>query len=71
MAMKKKLAKSREPLATTHRSETEKDDIFGFMKGKFDIVGDILSPIWEPVPATKKAAGSGRRRPSATKPRSK
>ncbi len=23
----------------------EKDDLFGFMKGKFEIVGDIMSPV--------------------------
>ncbi len=35
------------------RRETEQDDIFGFMAGKFEIVGDIESPLedwkyWDP-----------------------
>jgi hypothetical protein len=25
--------------------EQENDDVFGFMKGKFEIVGDIVSPV--------------------------
>jgi len=43
-----------EPLIVTKRGkpvvkvvpvESEKDDIFGFMADKFDIVGDIESPV--------------------------
>ena len=43
-----------EPVVVTKRGkpvvkvvpvESEKDDIFGFMAGKFEIVGDIESPV--------------------------
>lgn len=37
-----------------HVQRKKQDDIFGFMKGKFEIVGDIESPLedwnyWDPA----------------------
>jgi prevent-host-death family protein len=49
-----RVQKTGEPVIVTKRGkpvvkvipiETENDDIFGFMKGKFEIVGDIVSPV--------------------------
>ena len=49
-----RVQKTGEPVIVTKRGkpvgkvipiEQENDDIFGFMKGKFEIVGDIVSPV--------------------------
>ncbi len=49
-----KVKKTGEPVVVTKRGvpvvkvvpvESEKDDLFGFMAGKFTIVGDIESPV--------------------------
>jgi prevent-host-death family protein len=49
-----KVKKTGEPVVVTKRGvpvvkivpvESEKDDIFGFMAGKFTITGDIESPV--------------------------
>ena len=32
-------------ISNEDRPKEKKDDLFGFMKGKFEIVGDIESPI--------------------------
>ena len=39
------VTKRGKPVVKVVPAETKKDDIFGFMKGKFEIVGDIVSPI--------------------------
>ncbi|MHB8500112.1 MAG: hypothetical protein ACYDCG_14345 [Candidatus Acidiferrales bacterium] len=50
-----KSKKARRPAALKTRGvKRKKDDIFGFMAGKFEIVGDIESPIedwkyWDPA----------------------
>jgi prevent-host-death family protein len=41
------VTKRGKPVVKIVPAETEKDSIFGFMAGKFDIIGDIESP---PVP---------------------
>ena len=50
------VTKRGKPVVKIVPAETKKDDIFGFMKGKFEIVGDIVSPItpledWEALKA--------------------
>jgi len=47
-------------------ADSKKDDLFGFMAGKFKITGDIESPVW---PQKKRDFSS--RRSSRTKPRAK
>jgi prevent-host-death family protein len=39
------VTKRGKPVVKVVRAEPEKDDLFGFMKGKFEIVGDIVSPV--------------------------
>jgi hypothetical protein len=52
---RKKHTKGRRRSATkTKRIKRNKDDLFGFMAGQFEIVGDIESPIpdwahWRPA----------------------
>lgn len=52
--------KTRRAVALKGGSSTrKKDDIFGFMKGRFEIVGDIVSPIedwkyWDPAKELEK-----------------
>ena len=57
LAVMKQVQATGEPVIVTRRGEpvklvpvkTEKDDIFGFLKGKAKIIGDIEFPIpdWE------------------------
>jgi prevent-host-death family protein len=45
------------PMIKVVSAEPENDDIFGFMRGKGKIVGDITSPIpveWKVLKGTKK-----------------
>lgn len=42
------ITKRGKPVAKLVPVEKEKDDIFGFMKGKITILGDIVSPILTP-----------------------
>jgi prevent-host-death family protein len=42
------ITKRGKPVAKLVPVEKEKDDIFGFMKGKGKITGDIVSPILTP-----------------------
>jgi prevent-host-death family protein len=42
------ITKRGKPVAKLVPIEQEKDDIFGFLKGKGKIVGDIVSPIISP-----------------------
>jgi prevent-host-death family protein len=45
------------PVVKVVSAEPENDDIFGFMRGKGKIVGDITSPIpveWKVLKGTKK-----------------
>ena len=42
------ITKRGKPVAKLVPIEKEKDDIFGFMKGKITIHGDIVSPIISP-----------------------
>ena len=42
------ITKRGKPVAKLVPVEKEKDDIFGFLKGKGKIVGDIVSPIISP-----------------------
>jgi len=39
------VTKRGKPVVKVIPAEPEKDDIFGFMAGKFTIVGDIESPV--------------------------
>ena len=39
------VTKRGKPVVKVVPAEQEKDDLFGFMKGKFEIVGDIVSPV--------------------------
>jgi prevent-host-death family protein len=39
------VTKRGKPVVKVIPIEQENDDIFGFMKGKFEIVGDIVSPV--------------------------
>ncbi|HLK04272.1 MAG TPA: type II toxin-antitoxin system prevent-host-death family antitoxin [Candidatus Acidoferrum sp.] len=39
------VTKRGKPVVKVIPVEQENDDIFGFMKGKFEIVGDIVSPV--------------------------
>jgi prevent-host-death family protein len=39
------VTKRGKPVVKVVPVESEKDDIFGFMKGEFKIVGDIESPV--------------------------
>ncbi len=57
LAIMDEVASKREPVVITKRGKPvaklvplskEKDDIFGFMKGKITILGDIVSPILTP-----------------------
>ena len=41
-------AKRGKPVAKLVPVEKEKDDIFGFLKGKGKITGDVVSPILTP-----------------------
>jgi prevent-host-death family protein len=34
------------PVVTVVPMKSKKDDLFGFMSGKFRIAGDIESPVW-------------------------
>ena len=43
--MKKKATHRGRPAVKSKRAESVKDDIFGFMRGEFEFVGDIESPI--------------------------
>jgi prevent-host-death family protein len=38
------ITKRGKPVAKLMPVEEEKDDIFGFMKGKIEILGDVVSP---------------------------
>lgn len=40
------VTKRGKPVVKVVPVETEKDDLFGFMAGKFKITGDIESPVW-------------------------
>jgi prevent-host-death family protein len=42
------ITKRGKPVAKLVPVEKEKDDIFGFMKGKGRILGDVVSPIISP-----------------------
>lgn len=57
LAIMDEVASKREPVIITKRGkpvaklvpvEKEKDDIFGFFKGKGKILGDIVSPAFSP-----------------------
>ena len=57
LAIMDEVASKREPVIITKRGnpvaklvpvEKEKDDIFGFLKGKGKVLGDIVSPILTP-----------------------
>jgi prevent-host-death family protein len=39
------ITKRGKPIAKLAPAETDADDIFGFMKGKISILGDIVSPL--------------------------
>jgi prevent-host-death family protein len=39
------ITKRGKPVAKLVPVEKEKDDIFGFMKGKLTVLGDVVSPI--------------------------
>jgi len=39
------VTKRGKPVVKVIPATTENDDLFGFMRGKFEIVGDILSPV--------------------------
>ena len=42
------ITKRGKPVAKLVPVEKEKDDIFGFLKGKIEVKGDIVSPILTP-----------------------
>jgi prevent-host-death family protein len=42
------ITKRGKPVAKLVPVETEKDDIFNFMKGKGSIVGDVVAPAFTP-----------------------
>jgi prevent-host-death family protein len=42
------VTKRGKPVVKVIPAEPEKDDLFGFMAGEFDIVGDIVSPVVSP-----------------------
>ena len=42
------ITKRGKPVAKLVPIETEKDEIFGFLKGKGKILGDVVSPILSP-----------------------
>jgi prevent-host-death family protein len=39
------VTKRGKPVVKVVPAKPEKDDLFGFMKGEFEIVGDIMSPV--------------------------
>ena len=39
------VTKRGKPVVRVVPARPEKDDLFGFMKGEFEIVGDIISPV--------------------------
>jgi prevent-host-death family protein len=39
------VTKRGKPVVKIVPAKPEKDDLFGFMQGEFDIVGDIMSPV--------------------------
>jgi prevent-host-death family protein len=39
------VTKRGKPVVKVIPAGPEKDELFGFMKGKFEIVGDIMSPV--------------------------
>ena len=43
------ITKRGKPVAKLVPVEKEKDDIFGFMKGKLTVLGDVVSPIIDPA----------------------
>ncbi|MBV9248664.1 MAG: type II toxin-antitoxin system Phd/YefM family antitoxin [Acetobacteraceae bacterium] len=57
LALMDEVQKTREPITITKRGkpvakvvpadEDEGDDIFGFWKGKVEITGDIVSPVFD------------------------
>lgn len=42
------ITKRGRPVAKLVPVENEKDDIFGFYKGKITILGDVVSPVFTP-----------------------
>ncbi len=42
------ITKRGKPVAKLVPIETEKDEIFGFLKGKGKILGDVVSPVLSP-----------------------
>lgn len=55
LAIMDQVLKSGEPVVVTKRgkpvvkvvpAENQSDDIFGYMKGKFKIVGDVVGPVF-------------------------
>ncbi len=42
------VTKHGKPVAKLVPVEMEQDDIFGFLRGKVTIVGDVVSPAWTP-----------------------
>ena len=42
------ITKRGKPVAKLVPVEKEKDDIFGFLKGKIEIIGDIVAPAFTP-----------------------
>jgi prevent-host-death family protein len=42
------ITKRGKPVAKLVPVEKEKDDIFGFMKGKVKVLGDVVSPVLTP-----------------------
>jgi prevent-host-death family protein len=42
------ITKRGKPVAKLIPAETEKDDIFGFFKGKIKVTGDVVSPALTP-----------------------
>ena len=56
LALMDEVEKTREPIVVTKRgkpvakvvpAEPEKDDLFGFWKGKITIHGDIVAPVFD------------------------
>ena len=39
------VTKRGKPVVKVVPAKPEKDDLFGFMKGEFEIVGDVISPV--------------------------
>lgn len=53
------ITKRGEPVAKLVPMERKQDDIFGFLKGKLEVVGDIVSPVipaeeWDVMRSEKK-----------------